>query len=221
MAGGPARTPARRRPPRRSRSPPRRAGPSRAAGRRAEPGGSGTRSPSTTRAASVATSRALLDACTDLRLPAGRQRHRGDQGVGRRQEMERGGLGPGAVLGAGVDQADQSPGEREPEGDGGGRCDPAGHRDPPADDDARHRQPEEDDLEQPERAEGARDGAGATDGRAVSTSTCTSSRTVIGGALGLRRPRGAPTPRPPRSFRRACARSARRPTRPRRRASRG
>ena len=96
---------------------------------------------------------------------------------------------------------------------------PPGHRDPPADHDARDRQPEEEDLEQPERAEDGRRRVPARRRRARSpTSICTSSRTVIGlRPLGLDGRRGSPTPRPRRSSRPACGRSAPRPTRRRRR----
>ena len=151
-----------------------------------------------------------------LRLPARSQGHRSKQRVRCCQQMEGGGLGPDPLLGAGVHNADEGPGQCEPEGDRNCRSDASGCRHTPPDDDARHGEGEEDDLQQREPPE--RTGSGrrhdhwwvpylhmVTDGHR-------SPRTA--------RPRGAPTPRPRQSFRRACGRFGRPPRRHRHRESR-
>ena len=135
----------------------------------------------TTRAASVATSRALLDACTVSALRPAASATAATKASIAGQQMEGGGLGPGPVSGTGVDEPDERPGEGQAERHASGRCRPSGHRDPPADDDARHREPEE---ERPGAAGTTRrrrpvSGARRRRGRSPA-STCTSSRTVIG-----------------------------------------
>ena len=166
----------------------------------------------TTRAASVATSRAPLDDVGQLRLAARRQGDRCDQGVERGQEMERRGLGPGAIPGAGVHDPDEGPGQGEAERDRDGRRDPTRYGDPPTDDDARHGQAEE---ERPGAARNdpmcAESDAGAATTGSFPAVSCTSSCTVIDRLPRTARPQGSPTPRPPRSFHRACARCGRRP----------
>ena len=134
----------------------------------------------TTTAASVATSRALADACDGLGLAARSERDHRHQGVRCREEVEGGHLGAGAIAGVGVDEPHERPDDRQPEGHGVDRGDPAGHRDPPPDDDAGDGQPEEQDLEQPERAEGRRRRCRCGHGRPLATSSFTSSRTVTG-----------------------------------------